>query len=442
MISLPTVAHGLRTDILGITWALIAFQIASIWGSVVFGRLGDIYGHRKIYGFGIIMITAGSFLCGVSQDILQMIIFRFLQGLGGAVIQSAGRALALEAIPQGAEGKAQGLMATAHHFGFFLGPPLGGFIIDAIHWRGIFLFVVPIGLAAIALTYTSFDSDGRPIAARRRPPVDYPGTLLFMGLTAILTLLLDHKAGQALGAGNTGLLAFALVGTLWGFLLHEKKSLNPMMDLSLFRIRTFTLSNVGLIASTMTHGLIGFTMPFYLQDILHISPSFMGLIFLLPSIFTITLATVSGHITDRIGPRIPLIIGSLVLMIAMVIGANLQTTSHWIFPAVSLGITGIAGAFFNTPIQAAIISAVPKERRGIAAGIINTVFGLGHLVGISAGKFLLTFAFQSYSGIPGAIPTPENPPAFVFSMNVTYLAALAVSLIALLTSLMTRKVKR
>ena len=215
-----------------------------------------------------------------------------------------------------------------------------------------------------------------------------------------------------------------------------------MMNLSLFRVRMFTLSTIGLIAATMTHGLIGFIMPFYLQDILHISPSFMGFIFLIPSIFTITLATVTGHITDRIGPRTPLIIGSLVLMIALVIGANLQTTSHWTFPAVALGITGIAGAFFNTPIQAAIISSVPKEHRGIAAGIINTVFGLGHLLGISAGKFLLTLAFQSYSGIPTAAPTPANPSAFVFSMNVTYFAALTVSLVALLTSLMTGRVKR
>lgn len=442
MISLPTVAHGLQTDILGITWALISFQIAGIWGSVVFGRLGDIYGHRKIYGLGVIIITAGSFLCGVSQDILQMIIFRFLQGLGGAVIQSAGRALALESIPPGTEGKAQGLMATAHHFGFFLGPPLGGFIIDAIHWRGIFLFAVPVGLAGIALTYTSFDSDPRPTTTRGRPRVDHAGTLLFMALTAILALLLDHKAGQALGIENRGLLVLALVGALWGFLAHENKSPNPMMDLSLFRIRTFTLCSIGLTASTMTHGLIGFTMPFYLQDILHISPSFMGLIFLLPSIFTITLAPVSGHITDRIGARIPLIIGSLGLMIAMVIGVNLKTGSHWILPAIALGITGIAGAFFNTPIQAAIISSVPKEHRGVAAGVINTVFGLGHLVGISAGKFLLTLAFQSYSGIPTAAPTPANPLAFVFSMNVTYVAALTVSLVALLTSLMTGRVKR
>lgn len=441
MVSLPTLAHGLQTDILGVTWALISFQIAGICGSVVFGRLGDIYGHRTIYGLGVIMITAGSFLCGVSQNIIQMIAFRFLQGLGGAVIQSAGRALALEAVPPGSEGKAQGFMATAHHFGFFLGPPLGGFIIEMIDWRGIFFLVVPVGLAAIVLTYRKAPAHFESTTPSRRQAVDYLGTFLFVLLTAILTLLLDHKAGQALGAQNRGLLALVFAGTIWGFVAHENKIQNPMINFSLFRIRTFTLSVIGLMAMNMAHGLTGFIMPFYLQDTLHISPTFMGFIFLVPSIFTITLAPVGGHITDRIGPRTPLIIGIILLMIGLGIGVFLKSGSHWIFAAASLGITGIAGAFFNTPVQAAIISSVTKEHRGLAAGIINTIFGLGHLVGVSAGKFLLTIAFQAYSGIAEAIPTPENPLAFVFSMNVTYLASLAVCLVALTTSLMTGKLK-
>lgn len=440
MISLPTVARGLETDILGISWALIAFQIATICLGVVFGRLGDIYGHRKLYGLGVITITAGSFLCGISQDILQMIIFRFIQGVGGAVIQSAGRALALESMREGTEGKAQGFMATAHHVGFFVGPPLGGFIIDAIDWRWIFFFMVPFGLAGIALTYTRFAIPARsgPVIRLKRPAVDYPGTILFIVLTAILTLLLDHKAAIALGLGNRWLLGLVFIGILWGFLAHEKTTSSPMMNLSLFKIRTFTLGILGLTAATMTHGLVGFIMPFYLQDVLHISPSFIGLIFLLPSIFTITLATPSGNISDKHGPRIPLITGAIVLILTFVLGANLKTDSHWILPTVVLGLTGIAGAFFNTPVQAAIIGAVPKEHRGFAAGIIHTIFGLGHLMGISTGKFLLTAAFQSYSGIPDAVPTPANPPAFVFAMSVTYLAGLVASLVALLTSLRTK----
>jgi MFS family permease len=126
MISVPTLATALGTDILGISWALIVYQVAGIGLGVVCGRLGDIYGHHKMYGLGMAMMAGGSLLCGLSQDVFQLILFRFVQGIGGAMIQSSGRTLGFRAMPEGSEGKAQGLMAMSHQFGFFVGPPIGG----------------------------------------------------------------------------------------------------------------------------------------------------------------------------------------------------------------------------------------------------------------------------------------------------------------------------
>ena len=127
---------------LGISWALIVYQMAGIGLGVICGRLGDIYGHHKMYGSGMGIMALGSLLCGFSQDVVQLILFRFVQGVGGAMIQSSGRTLAFRAMPQGSEGKAQGLMAMSHQFGFFVGPPIGGLIIDWVHWRGIFFLSV------------------------------------------------------------------------------------------------------------------------------------------------------------------------------------------------------------------------------------------------------------------------------------------------------------
>jgi MFS family permease len=138
MISVPTLATALGTDILGISWALIVYQMAGIGLGVICGRLGDIYGHHKMFGSGMGIMAVGSLLCGLSQDVFQLILFRFIQGVGGAMIQSSGRTLAFRAMPAGSEGKAQGLMAMSHQFGFFIGPPIGGLIIDLVHWRGIF----------------------------------------------------------------------------------------------------------------------------------------------------------------------------------------------------------------------------------------------------------------------------------------------------------------
>ena len=142
-ISLPTIAENLQTDMAGISWALISFQLSTISLSLVFGRMGDLYGRQVILCMGLLVFTVSSFLCGLSQDILQLVVSRLLQGVGAAMIQAQGRALAMEVVPQGSAGKVQGFLTTAHHTGFLLGPSLGGFIIDYVHWRGIFFPLSP-----------------------------------------------------------------------------------------------------------------------------------------------------------------------------------------------------------------------------------------------------------------------------------------------------------
>lgn len=435
MISLPTVANGLATDILGISWALISFQLARISLTLVFGRLGDIYGRHTIYGLGFIILTVSSFLCGVSQDIFQLIMFHFLQGVGSAMTQSAGRALAMDAMPEGYEGKAQGLMTVTFHLGFFVGPPLGGLIIDYLNWRGIFFSIIPIGAAGIALSYMRPKESSEKTALERRPSMDYVGASLLVALTVILALLFDRKPAAAVDLRQKGLLLLAFAGALWGFLTHESKARSPMMDLSLFKIRMFTYSVICLLAISINRSLVGFFIPFYLQGVLHLSASFMGILFLAPPIFTVTLATVSGHMTDRIGPKIPATIGVIVSIMAVAIGVYLRVDSHWILPTIMIGLTGIETAF-NSPNHAAIIGSVPREHRGFATGMVHTAFDVGHMLGFSLGGLLLTLAFQYYSGMPGAIPSPENPRALVFSMNACYMAAIGIGLIALVSSLL------
>jgi MFS family permease len=438
MISVPTLATALGTDILGISWALIVYQVAGIGLGVICGRLGDIYGHHKMYGFGMAMMAVGSLLCGLSQDVFQLILFRFLQGVGGAMIQSSGRTLAFKSMPEGSEGKAQGLMAMSHQFGFFVGPPIGGLIIDLLNWRGIFFLLLLPSLVGMALSFMTGRSAVESVARSRS--VDYLGALLFLALTILATMLLDRKIAEVIGTGNQALLILIFVGTFWGFLSHEKRTPSPMIDLSFFSIPTFGYGSVGLFMACITQGLTTFVTPFYLQDVLKLSPTFMGIIFLVPSLLGMVLSPVSGAMTDRIGARFLLITGVLFLMVAFLIGAYLRADSHWILPTSLLALTGIGSALFNTPSQAVMVSSLPKEHWGIAIGIINGIFGLGHMLGISLSGILLTVAFRFYSGDPGTTPTPGDTRVFVASMNVTYLFALGISLIPLLTSIKSKKI--
>lgn len=437
LISLPSVARGLGTDMLGVSWALIAYQVAGIGLGVVFGRLGDIYSHRKIYGSGIIVMTLGCLLCGVAQNAFQLIVFRFVQGVGGAVIQSVGRALALEAMPQGSEGRTQGLLGAAHQFGFFVGPPIGGLIIEWIDWRGIFFFAAIPGLAGVVLTYLT-RAEPEPKLAQRRASVDYVGSTLFMLMTVMVTLILDRKSAEVLGISNKALLTLVFGGTLWGFLSHENKIASPIINLSFFRIPLFAYSAIGLLIMCVIQGLTSFLKPFYLQEVLDLSPAVMGILFLVPSILSMALAPLCGHMGDRIGPRTPLVLGVLFYIVASLMGVSLRADSHWILPTILLGLTGIGSAFFNAPVQGAMVSALPKEDWGSVAGIIHTIFGLGHLLGISFGAVLVTAAFQYYSGIAGATPDAAQASAFVPAMNLTYAAAAAIAFIPAFTSLQTK----
>ena len=437
MISVPTLATALGTDMLGISWALIIYQMAGIGLGVICGKLGDIYGHHKLYGLGMATMALGSLLCGLSQDVFQLILFRFLQGVGGAMIQSSGRTLAFRAMPHGSEGKAQGLMAMSHQLGFFVGPPLGGLIIDWLHWRGIFFLLLLPSLVGVALCFVT----GRAVVAGalKRQPIDYRGAFLFLVLTVLATVLLHQKIAQIMGSSSQAFMVLAFVGALWGFISHEKKTPSAMINLSFFSVSAFGFGSVGLLMCCITQGLTSFIAPFYLQDVLELSPTFIGIIFLVPSLLSMVLSPVSGALTDRIGGRALLIAGVIILMASFLIGAKLTADSHWLWPTLLLALTGIGSALFNTPSQAVMIGSLPKEHWGSAIGIINGIFGLGQMLGISLSGIFLTLAFRYYSGVPGTTPNPGDTQVFVASMNVTYLFALGISLIALLTSLKMKK---
>ena len=198
----------------------------------------------------------------------------------------------------------------------------------------------------------------------------------------------------------------------------------------------FTFSVVSLLLVATATSMATFLMPFYLQDVLRLSPSFMGLVFLAAPVFTIACANVSGRLTDRIGPRVPASIGVLVTMAAFTVGLLLKADSSWLWPAVLLGLTGLGAGFFNAPNQTAIIGSVPRHYRGFATGMVQTLFGIGSLLGISLAGVLLTVVFRYRSGNPDAQPGAGDPPAFVSSMNAVYFVCMALMVLALLASLM------
>ena len=437
-ISLPSIAAGLHTDMVGISWALISFQLATASLSLIFGRVGDVYGRQSVYIWGIVLFTASSLLCGLSGSITQLILYRVLQGVGASMIQAQGRALAMDASTEESKGRAQGLMTMAHHSGFLLGPGLGGFIIQYIHWRAIFFFLVPLGAAATALGlgYRRREERAPSRPETGRPAIDYLGAALLVATTLALMGILDRQAMESLTPTGRAGAVTAFVALAAGFLLRESRAPSPILSLSLFRIRMFAFSTLTLLLVSIVMALTVYLLPFYLQDVLGLSPSFMGILFLSAPVFAATLSPVGGAISDKVGPRIPATAGAALFAAASFLGVWFEPDSHWLLPTLVLALGGLGTALFFPPNHTALISSVPFEHRGVATGTLYTMFGLGNVFGVTVGNFLMTMAFRIHSGNPNALPTATDQGHFVLALQDTFLVTTGIAVVAVTCSVL------
>ena len=432
-ISMPTVAQSLGTDLLGVSWALLSYQLSNIGLSMIFGRISDLWGREKMFALGFLVFAVSSLLCGFSQTVLQLILSRFLQGVGGAMLQSSSRALAAESVTEDLAGRAQGYMTTAHHVGFILGPSIGGLMIDYFSWRWSFFLLAPVGFAGALLALANLKRRRNP-AQPAAVPVDYLGAALLFAITTALVFLFDRRTHQVIGGSMQNLLLLGLLGSLGAFVAHESRTKHPFVNLELFKIRRFSFSVVSLLVLAMCYSLTGFLLPFYLQDVLHLSPTQVGVLFMAPSALTVALAPLSGYMTDRLGPRVPATFGVLFMTVSLAVGGLLRPDSHWLLPAMLIVVGAITNGIFNPANSTAMISMMPREHRGFASAVNHVTFGFGNVLGVALGGLSMSLAFERYTGMQAADLTTENPLGFVAALNTTFLAAIVLSVIALFTS--------
>jgi MFS family permease len=248
-------------------------------------------------------------------------------------------------------------------------------------------------------------------------------------------LIFDRRTHEIIGAPLKVGLGVIFVGCLALLILHESKAESPFIDLRLFTIRRFSFSVVSLLIIAVCYALTGFLMPFYLQGILNFSPTAVGLFFMAPSILTVALAPLSGTMSDRLGPRAPATLGAAIMVASLAVGGLLRTDSHWFLPVLLIVLGAMTNGIFNPANSTAMIGMMPKEHRGFASAMNHVTFGVGNVLGVAVGGFLMALAFEHYSGLAGVSPTTENPAGFVAAFNSTFLAAAALSVVAVVTSL-------
>jgi len=334
---------------------------------------------------------------------VQLVGFRAVQGIGGAMIMANGRALVTVNAPLSERGKALGLMSTAYHVGYMAGPTLGGFIIDTIGWRWIFHLSIPLGLACACFGWRVLKERAR---SEERVKVDLAGAAFLLLANTCFIFALNQS--PHLGLRHPVVVSFFLVslGSLILFIRTEQKAETPILSLSLFRNRLFTAANLSLFFITSTQSAIGVLMPFYLQNLMGFTPGQMGWIIIGGSAVIILVAPVAGWLSDRLGSRLLCSAGAAIIVVAQFLIGSLTLRSSIFQLVLPQVLIGLGWALFNSPNQSAILSTVPREKVGAASGMTVTTARIGGAIGIALSGTILTVSLSAAGLTPAQIASP------------------------------------
>ncbi len=378
-VALPTLVRDLNTDFATIQWVILSYLLSITTLMLSIGRLGDMIGKKSIFTAGFVVFTIGSALCGVAQTVYGLIAFRVLQAVGAAMILALGVAIVTEAFPGQERGRALGLIGTIVSLGVIVGPTLGGVIIKVLSWHWIFFVNLPVGIIGTLMAWR-FVPNFKPLGGQR---FDYWGALtLFISL---LALLLALTLGQQLGFGNTrislllgGWLIFLIV-----FLIIENRTAQPMIDLKIFRNVLFSVNLVTGFLTFVAIAGVFILLPFYLEDVLNYNTQQVGILLAVIPVGLGIFAPISGALSDRFGTRPITVLGLITLLVGYVALTSLSTeTTTWGYILRLIPI-GIGMGIFQSPNNSAIMGTVPRERLGVASGLLSITRTLGQTVGIA-----------------------------------------------------------
>lgn len=427
-VTLPLLSTTFAVDLPTIGWVAIAYQLAATCTLGTFGRLTDIFGRRSIYlaGFGVFVVASA--LCGRADGALELIIFRVLQGIGSAMLVANSMALVTGIFPSSQRGTAIGFLETSVSLAFTVAPTLGGLLQSWLGWRSVFYVNVPIGLLGLALAYLIIADPSRPSESARRS-LDLPGAaLLAFGLSALMLGLTRGFADDPLAASFRW---FALLGlaALAVFAVVEARTPDPTIDLSLFRSRVFAGSNAAKVFSYAAMSSVTFLMPFYLQRALHFSPTLTGLgMTALPIALALGSMT-GGPLSDRFGSHVLAPIGMIVASVGGFVLTQVQPAHGYPPVMAAMLLVGLGMGLFIVPNDSAIMGAAPRDKLGVASGILATTRNLGLSTGVAFSGTLLAALTQTYT------TTVSAEEVFAASYRGVYLVSIGLCMIAMVLSL-------
>jgi EmrB/QacA subfamily drug resistance transporter len=408
-------AVGVALPVIGREFSASAVQLGLVETVYIFafslflipaGRLGDIYGRKRIFTIGIVVFTAGTVLISLAFSIESFIVFRFFQGGGGAMISGTSVAILSSVFPAARRGRAMGVIVGCIYLGLSLGPVISGVMVTHLGWRWIFYLGVLVELSCLLLTVLKLKGEWADARGER---FDFVGTLLFViSLFSLIYGTLNQKEGSIylalIAAGALGLLIF---------LAFEYRCSSPILDVGLvFRNRVFAFSNLATLINYSASYGIAFFFSLYLQVVRGYSPEGAGFILIIQPVVQTALSPVFGRLADRVSPSGLATAGMALCALSLGLASQFNAGTPMRVVMGMLALMGVGFSIFSSPNTTTVMGSVPPKSYGIASSFLATMRTMGMLCSMT----IITMVF---SQIMGDHPVgPETQSSFLASMHL------------------------
>jgi len=430
IIALPDLERALKTSILSLVWVILSYMIASTVLVLTAGRLSDLFGRKRAYVAGFAVFALASLGAGFAADATQLILWRIAQGIGAAFLFANAAALVTDAFPKEELGLAMGTNTMVAAIGLVLGPILGGALV-AIGWQWVFWFNVPLALGGAAWGALILRELAKPDTVRG---YDIPGVVTFvLGLTG---LVLGVSRGGISGWNDPVVivsLAVALV-LLPLFIVIERRSRAPMLDLRLFSNKLFATATAAAFINGLSRFALLFVFVFYFQGAQGDDAVTAGIKLTPMAVGMLVASPVAGVWADRHGSRMLSAAGMLLSAVGLAAMTTLQVDSPYWQSSLWLALVGIGSGMFNSPNTAAMMGAVPPHRRGVAAGVRTLLQNTGAVLSIAFVLAIVTNAvpqdvlLKIFSGVTSGLSTAQLDP-FIHNMHTALWVLAATSVV-------------
>lgn len=421
-VALPSIGAELAMSPATLGWVNLAFLTTAAAFSIPFGRLGDIYGRKRVYATGMVGFTLFSVLIATAPSAAVVIVGRALQGFSAAMIFATGMAILVSVFPLEQRGRVLGINVAAVYLGLSTGPFVGGVMTEHLGWRSIFWLNLPVGLALVVVITVLLKGEWADAAGSR---FDWTGSLI---LVAALSLTVNAFAGLPHVAAALAL-PLGLLGVL-AFVLYEMRQDEPIIDIGLFRYnRVFAFSSLAALINYAATFAVSFLLSLYLQDVRGLSPQAAGLVLVAQPLIQAVLSPYAGRLSDRVEPRTVASAGMGVTCVGLTLLVLVGQETPMAGVVGCLVVLGLGFAFFSSPNTKAIMSAVERRTYGVASAVVGTMRQVG--MTLSMGTVMVILAVQ----LGEATVDATNAERFIDCMRVALMLFAVLCLAGVLASL-------